>query len=246
MIDVFEDYEAMSQAAAALFSRSARQAVRTRGRFAVALAGGSTPARTYELLSREPYRERIPWGDVHIFWGDERCVPADDPRSNQRMARRALLDSVPIPPAQIHPIDGTLAPDIAALEYDSDLRVLAQEKTGFLDLVLLGLGEDGHTASLFPGTSALDASNRWVLPVAPTPNRLARITLTPQFINHARQIVFLVSGSGKVDVLRRVLEGQSDDDDLPARSIQPTSGELRWMIDRKAAAGLAGRLRRYV
>lgn len=234
MLDVFDDFDAMSRAAAELFADRARQAVRARGRFAAALAGGSTPTHTYELLCRQPHRERIPWEDVHIFWGDERCVPADDPRSNQRMARQAFLDAMP---AQIHPIDGALAPDVAALKYESELRAFAHGDAGFLDLVLLGLGEDGHTASLFPGDAALNEAQRWVLPVAPTPNRLARITLTPPIITHARQIVFLVSGSSKADILRRVLEGQGNEDVLPARRIQPTSGQVRWMVDR-AAAGL--------
>lgn len=230
----------MSRAAADLFARSARQGVRERGRFAVALSGGSTPTQTYQLLGRDPYRERIPWGDVHIFWGDERCVPADDPRSNQRMARRALLDSVPIPPAQIHPIDGASPSDVAAREYESDLRVLAQGSVDFLDFVFLGVGEDGHTASLFPGAPALKATQRWALPVAATETRLPRVTLTPLLLNHARQIVFLVSGASKAGVLRRVLERSVTDEDwVPAQHIKPEHGHMRWLVDREAAAELS-------
>lgn len=241
MIDVFDDPAAMAHAAAALFARHARQAVHARGRFAVALSGGHTPTHTYELLSREPYRDQIPWNAVHVFWGDERCVPADDPRSNQRMARRALLDHVPIPPENIHPIDGNLPPEDAAQEYESELREFAQQNVGFLDLALLGLGTDGHTASLFPGDSALNASQRWACAVASTPTRLARVTLTLLPLNHARQIVFLVSGSSKADILRRIIEEPANNKSLPALHIQPTSGEALWLVDREAAADLAGR-----
>ncbi len=238
MIDIFDNPDAMAHAAADLFAKSAQQAVDARGRFAVALAGGNTPTRTYELLSREPYRDQIPWNAVHIFWGDERCVPADDPKSNQRMARLTLLDHVPIPPENIHPIDGTLSPEAAAQAYESELREFAQQNTGFLDLALLGIGTDGHTASLFPGDSTLTTSQRWALPVAATNTRLARVTLTPPVLNHARQVVFLVSGSGKADILRRIIEDPANNEELPAVCIQPTNGEALWLLDREAAADL--------
>lgn len=244
MIKTFSDLDAMSHAAADLFTRSALEAVRTRGRFAVALSGGGTPRPTYELLGRKPYRDQIPWQNVHIFWGDERCVPPDDAQSNQYLARRALLDHVPIPPENIHPMDGTRPPDTAAQAYESELRAFAHDDIGFLDLALLGIGTDGHTASIFPDTLdaiTRDTPDRWVLPVASTQSRLARITLTLPLLNQARQVVFLVHGSAKADALRRILEEPASHQDLPAVHIQPATGEALWLVDREAAAKLSER-----
>jgi 6-phosphogluconolactonase len=233
-IDVFDDYEAMSRAAAAAFVRNARAAVREKGSFAVALAGGRTPARAYELLAAEP--GRVPWANVHVFWGDERCVGAGDPRSNQKMARDAFLDSVPIPEEQIHPIAGDQAPDTAAERYEAALREFAGARRDFLDMVLLGLGENGHTASLFPHSTVLREEERWVVGVETAQTDVPRVTMTPVVLNRAGTVRFLVSGESKADVLRRVLEGPRRPQALPAQLIL---GSVGWLVDRAAARELS-------
>jgi 6-phosphogluconolactonase len=235
MIRVCSDSEALSRAAADLFAAEALLAVQERGRFAVALAGGGTPRRTYELLAGEPFRELIPWKDVHIFWGDERCVPADDPRSNARMARQALLDHVPIPPQQVHPMACSSSPREAAAEYEALLRGFFSSDRPRFDLVVLGLGENGHTASLFPGTPALKEQQRWVAEVSVAEEGLQRLTLTAAVINQAALVVFLVSGSAKARILRKVVSGVHDPAGIPARLINPPGGGLLWLVDREAA-----------
>ena len=162
MIKVYPDLEALSQAAATLVVEQASQAVAARGRFCVALSGGGTPRRTYELLAAAPFKEQAPWHRMHIFWGDERCVPLDDPRSNARMAKEAWLDHVPIPASQIHPMYWAGAPAEAARQYEAHLRQFFAGRPPRLDLVLLGLGDNGHTASLFPGTPVLKETERLV------------------------------------------------------------------------------------
>ena len=235
MIRVYADFEALSRAAADLFVSEARRAAEARGRFSVLLAGGETPRRTYELLATSPFRDRVPWPVVHIFWGDERCVPPDDSRSNTSMARRALLDHVPVHPAQIHPIACSGSPGEGAAEYEELLRsFFAADMPGF-DLAFLGLGENGHTASLFPGTAALEERTRWVAEVYVPEEKLHRVTLTAPVINRTAVVAFLVAGSAKADVLRKVLEGTADPLLLPARLIKPVKGELLWMVDREAA-----------
>ena len=165
MIEVYPDLESLSRAAAALLVRQANLAVAARGRFSVALAGGATPRRTYELLAAPPLADRAPWDRVHVFWGDERCVPLTDPRSNARLAKEAWLDRVPIPGHQIHPLNCALDPAAAARQYEAQLREFFAGQPPILDLVLLGLGDDGHTASLFPGTTVLAETERWAAAV---------------------------------------------------------------------------------
>lgn len=232
MIRVCPDLEALSVAAAGLFAAAARQA---RGRFSVALAGGTTPQRTYELLAQEPFREQVPWQDVHVFWGDERCVPADDPLNNARMARKALLDHVPVPADQVHPMVCDRSPNDAAAGYDALLCDFFADGRPRFDLILLGLGENGHTASLFPGTSALDEQQRWVADVYLPEEGLHRLTLTPAALNQAALVVFLVSGYAKASIMRKVFEDTQDPSGIPARLIKPAHGELLWLVDRDAA-----------
>ncbi len=221
MIRVYPDIEALSRGAAELFADEARRGVAARGRFIVLLAGGETPRRCYELLAEAPVRDRIPWGAVHVFWGDERCVPDDDPRSNAAMARRALLDHVPVPEAQIHPISCAGAPHEGAVAYEGLLRAFFGGGPPRFDLVILGLGENGHTASLFPGTTVLEERERWVAEVYVTEEGLHRVTLTTPVINQAALVAFLATGEGKAEVLREVLEGNTDPCLLPARLIRP-------------------------
>lgn len=234
MIQVCDDFEELSRAAAELIADQARRAVAARGRFSLALSGGSTPRRCYELLARSPWREQVPWSQVDIFWGDERCVPAADPRSNAGMARKALLEQVPLPPSQIHPMVCAADPEAAALAYQALLRDFFSPGEPRFDLILLGLGSDGHTASLLPGTPALQETERLVTAVQSPGAELARLTLTLPLINLARLVVFLVSGRDKAKILRQVLVGPPDR--FPAQLIAPLHGEVRWLVDRAAAA----------
>jgi 6-phosphogluconolactonase len=213
--------------------------VAARGRFSVALAGGATPRRTYELLAAPPLRDQAPWDRVHVFWGDERCVPLNDSRSNARLAKAAWLDHVPIPGDQIHPMNCALDPAAAARHYEAQLREFFAGQPPRLDLVLLGLGEDGHTASLFPGTMVLAEVERWAAAVSVAEQDLYRVTLTAPLINQAAMVAFLVAGDAKAGVLREVLHGLRDPERLPAQLIQPQNGALRWLVDLAAAGSLA-------
>ena len=241
----FTEGEDLARAAAEEFTRRAEAAVRDHARFSVALSGGSTPRRLYRLLAdpAQPFRDRIDWSATHVFWGDERHVPPDHPDSNYRMACEVLLDLVPVPAENIHRMRGEEA-DVAhaASLYEAELRAFFADSSSQprFDLVLLGLGTDAHTASLFPGSEAVHERERWVL--APWVEKLAswRITLTPAVFDRAAAVIFLVQGEDKADALRAVLEGGRDPDRHPAQVVRPESGELLWLIDDAAA----NRLRR--
>lgn len=232
---IYHSLEILSEAAAELFSRQAKEAVKSKRYFAVALSGGHTPKRSYELLASEPFKNRIPWEYVYIFWGDERCVPHTDPRSNQRMAHQALLDYVPIPRSQIFPIPCNAKPKEAAQKYEKILRdFFSRKKIRGLDLVLLGMGKNGHTASLFPDTSVLREREHWVKEAYDSENKLYRVTLTAPFINQAKLVVFLVAGESKAQALHEVLEGPYDPQHIPAQLIHPNHGRLLWFVDKEA------------
>jgi 6-phosphogluconolactonase len=237
---VLPDAEELAHQAARRFAELAREAVASRGRFSVSLSGGSSPGQLYKLLTREPYRTQIPWRQVHLFWGDERCVPPDDPGSNYHLAEGALIAQVPVPAENVHRMRGELAPEAAARAYDRELQDFFCGPRPRFDLVLLGLGEDGHTASLFPGSPLLEEAERLVAPAtAVFQDRPAqRITLTLPAINAARQVLFLVSGGAKAQVVQAVLEGPAGP--LPAQWIQPTAGGLTWLLDAAAASVLGG------
>ncbi len=229
---VYPDAEALSLAAAELF---AARAAPSTGRFAVALAGGQTPRRTYELLTQAPLRERVPWARLHVFWSDERCVAADDPRSNECMAREALLAHVPIPSAQVHPIACAGDPFAAAGRYEALLRATFAPAAPRFDLVFLGLGDDGHTASLFPGSPALHEKARWAVAARAPGGGPWRVTLTAPLINQAVLVAFLLSGASKAPALRAVLQGPRDPARWPAQLIRPVAGEVLWLVDAAAA-----------
>jgi 6-phosphogluconolactonase len=237
MISVFKDIEQLSQAAARLIVHCAQRAAADRGQFTIALAGGHTPRRTYELLASKPLRDEAPWTSFHVFWGDERCVPPSDERSNERMARETWLDQVPIPRGQIHSIECANSPADGASNYEQHLRA-ALGLNGRLDLVLLGLGTDGHTASLFPRSSALSANDAWAAPVEFHNHEVNRVTMTAPVINRARSVLFLVAGAEKAGVVKAVIRDEADPQDLPARIVQPVDGDLRWYLDESAAADL--------
>jgi 6-phosphogluconolactonase len=237
---VLADLDEVARAAAEEVIRLAGEAVRAHGRFTLALSGGSTPRALFRLLVEA--RDRIDWGAVQVFWGDERHVPPDHPDSNYRMTREALLDHVPLPAASIHRIHGE-DPDAehAAALYDDEIAAafaLAPQQLPRFDLVLLGLGGEGHTASLFPGSAALHERERRV--VAPFVPKLAahRITLTPPVLNHAAAVIFLVSGADKADALAAVVEGEPQVDLYPAQIVRPERGRLLWLVDREAAQRL--------
>jgi 6-phosphogluconolactonase len=238
MIRIFPDLETLSLEAAELFVRQAKISVNLRGRFCVALSGGSTPVRLYEILAGRPFLDKAPWARTHIFWGDERCVAADDKQSNALMARQALLDRVPVPGNQIHPILCHEAPAKSAHQYRDLLHDFYSGGPPVFDLVLLGLGENGHTASLFPYDEILKDQDAWTASVYVKEQDMYRVTLMPAVINRARLVVFLVSGDSKASVLKEVLAGPADPFRLPAQLIRPGSGELVWLVDRAAAARL--------
>lgn len=235
MIKLFSDVEILAAAVAELFASTAEQAVAARGRCSVLLSGGETPRRTYELLAGEPFRQRIPWQNIHLFWGDERCVPDTDPRSNVRMARQTLLDRVPLPEQQIHPINCDTSPHASAAAYERSLRDHFPDGVARFDLVLLGLGDDGHTASLFPGAETLVVQHQWVLPAQKPGEEIMRVTVIPSLLNQARQVLFLVAGPGKASVLQQVLEGQRTPDLYPAQLVKPLNGNLLWYVEQQAA-----------
>lgn len=232
-LEVFANQEELSAAAAALIAEQAAAAIAARGVFNIALSGGGTPLSAYRLLAAPPYSGGIDWAHVHVFWGDERCVPPDDAESNYAAAKAALLDHVALPANNIHRLRGELPPNEAAQLYRQELA--AHFKTPsfpIFDLILLGLGEDGHTASLFPGTSGLRTGE---VPVTETyVGRIEswRLTFTLPLINAARAVAFLVSGAAKAGVVREVLEGERP---LPAKAVNPHSGELLWLLDADAA-----------
>lgn len=239
----FDDLEALSRAAARLFQEVAQDAVVRRSRFTLALAGGSTPRRLYELLASAPQREQVPWGKVEIFWTDERPVPKEHRDSNFRLAYETLLRKIPVSPAQIHRMPGECEDlEQAAEDYQGELaRTFAISAEGgppMLDLVLLGLGYDGHTASLFPGTAALSERQRWVVANYVPPLRSMRLTLTIPMLNRAARIVFLVAGSDKADALASVLAEPLALEPLPAQLIAPIQGHIDWLVDATAAQKL--------
>jgi 6-phosphogluconolactonase len=234
---VFPDQPSFIDGAADFVVDRATEAIAKRGRFVIALSGGSTPRPIYARLSSADYRDRIDWSKVHVFFSDERCVPPDETRSNYRMACEALLDHVALPADHIHRIQGEIDPAQAALSYEQQLQQLFRTSAlPAFDLICLGLGDNGHTASLFPGTAALREKDRWVVPQYVEIMTAWRVTFTAPLINAARHIAVLVEGATKADILQRVLEGPYQPDVLPAQLIQPVNGELHWLVDAAAAA----------
>jgi 6-phosphogluconolactonase len=238
-IIILENAEQVAHQAAQRIARLVQEATTRRERFSLVLSGGSTPHELYKLLAEEPYRGQIPWSQVHLFWADERCVSAEDPDSNYRLAHEAFIDHVPIPPDNVHRARGELEPERASRSYEQVLQDFFCGPQSRFDLVLLGLGDDGHTASLFPHSSVLYEKRRLVVAVQahyedrPT----QRLTLTLPAINSARQVFFLVTGQAKAEIVRAVLEGPPGS--LPAQQIQPTAGQLTWLLDKAAANLLA-------
>lgn len=240
--DVYENVDILFHQAAGRLTELCREAIRSSGRFTLALAGGSTPRRLYERLAEPEHAGRIEWDQTHIFWGDERCVPPDHPESNYRMARELLIDHVPVPPRNIHRIRGEADPQQAAAAYEQELKDFffpgpaSSAALPEFDLILLGMGDDGHTASLFPGAAALHEEKRWVVACRVEKIEDWRVTLTPRVINAARNVFFVVTGRGKARCLKEVLQGPFRPDELPAQAIRPVPGKVVWMVDAEAAS----------
>ena len=234
---VYNDARELSEAAARMFVEEARRRIDESGRFAVALAGGSTPKVTYEILAREyGGPEDLDWSKVHAFFGDERSVPPDHEDSNYRMAQEALLSHVPV--GSVHRMRGEMEPREAAALYEEELEEFFGGPP-VLDLVLLGIGEDGHTASLFPDTPALDARDRWAVENPVEKLNTTRLTLTVPAVDAARKVAFLVAGEGKAEALEEILEGDANPHKYPAKLVRPEA-EVAWMVDRAAARLLTG------
>jgi 6-phosphogluconolactonase len=236
-IRIFETPEEVAHAAAESFLAIAIASISAEGRFSVALAGGSTPRRAYQLLATEEYRNRIDWSRVHLFFGDERCVPPTHADSNYRMASEAMMSLLPIPSRNVHRIAGEGDAVANASLYEDDLRTFFDGAPWpRLDLVLLGMGDDGHTASLFPETTALQERQAWVAANWVPKLNTFRITLTAPAINHAANVVFVVTGANKARRLPQVLRGARDPLKLPSQLINPEAGSLVWLLDKAAAA----------
>jgi len=257
-ITVSSDLEELSRAAARKFVELACANGNAGYSFAVALSGGSTPKRLYELLAdeNEPYRAAVDWRKINFFWGDERCVAPDADESNYRMANEHLLEPLGISEAKIHRFKSELDAQTAAADYDRFLRVLFNKPAGsfpHFDVVLLGMGADGHTASLFPHTEVLRETEKLVAAVFVEKHDAFRLTLTPPVLNRAANVIFQVAGADKAAALREVLEGENQPDKFPAQLVSPPNGKIFWFIDEAAAASLtinrhyenfSGRLRR--
>jgi 6-phosphogluconolactonase len=238
-IRIFADLEALSQAAADFLVSLSRDALALKGRFAVAFSGGSTPRRFFSLLAASPYREQIAWASMYFFWADERCVSRGHPDSNYKLAYDTLLSKVPIPEENIHRIKGEKNPKQAAREYEDSLRqFFGTQPFPVFDLIILGVGVDGHTASLFPGTTAVHERTRIALPVYAEVPKPSRVTLTLPVLNNAAQVLFLASGREKAVVLHEIHE-DGNPKLYPAGLVRPVHGRLTWLIDRGAASLLA-------
>ena len=241
---IFKDTELLSRHAAEIFVEQASRSITIRQRFLVALNGGGTPIRLFQLLATD-YRDKVDWSKVHIFWGDERCVPPDDPGSCYGQAKEILLDFIAIPEQHIHRIKGELEPVTASMEYAQTLKSFAEDGLEFprLDLVYLGMGEDGHTASLFPG-SPVEVADPVIPVTAHYQDRPAnRVTLTDVVFNSARMVVFMVTGKKKAHTLAEVLSDRYNPASYPAQRIKPKDGQLIWLVDEEAAGKLPRKIK---
>jgi 6-phosphogluconolactonase len=231
--------QTLSRAAADAFRTLADMAVTERGRFAAALSGGSTPKELYALLGNKPCTDQINWKRVHLFWADERCVPPEHDDSNFKLARELLISRVPIPGENVHRIRGEAGAENAAAAYEQDLKTFfGNGGWPIFDLVLLGVGEDGHTASVFPGSFQAMESDRLAAPVFPGTQKKDRVTLTLPVLNHAKQVLFLVSGYSKQRIIRHILQ-EGNPEGLPAGLVQPVAGVCTWFLDQDAASSLS-------
>jgi 6-phosphogluconolactonase len=245
-IEILPDGDALAGRAADLFAQAAQEAAVARGRFAVALSGGASPQPLYRLLARQQFAQKVPWRRVHLYWGDERCVPPDDPESNYGLAERLFIRHVPVPAENVHRVRGEEGAAVAADAYEEELRALAarerpRSELPVFDLVILGLGRDGHFASLFPHSPALEEVERLAV-ATEAPDGSPRVTVTYPVIGAARRVWFLVSGAAKAGMVAEVLEGLRVPKAVPAQAVAPVKGSLTWLLDEAAAAELSSPL----
>ncbi|PWB20590.1 6-phosphogluconolactonase [Flavobacterium sp. HTF] len=235
MIQIYNNTEEINTEAAALFVTSAEKAIAQKGKFTAVLTGGSSPAGVYKLLASDAYKNKIDWSKVFIFWGDERWVPLNDDLSNAKMSYATLLSHVPVPQENIFEMykDG-VTPEDYAITYEQSIRTVLGEE-GKFDLILLGMGDDGHTASLFPGQAVLDEQKKWVAAYYLEPQKMHRITLTAPLINKAEKIVVIAFGEKKAHALKEVLHGDYNPNTYPMQLIKPETGELLFLVDKNAA-----------
>jgi 6-phosphogluconolactonase len=240
-IEIYKDSDHLARELAEWITSLIEETLRHKEQFSLVLSGGSTPKKLNHILAASPYKERIDWKKIYVFWGDERAVPLEDERNNARMAFDTLLDKVAIPKYQINIMDTALTPDAAAMQYEEILYEyfgtdILPAKT--FDLVLLGMGGDGHTLSLFPGMPVIHEEKSWVVGYFLKAQDMSRITLTKKIVNHADHIVFMISGKDKAHALYEVIEGERNPDLYPSQAIIPTQGELHFFVDEAAASEL--------
>ena len=243
-LKIYPDFDSLTNAAVEDFIGLCNQAIRSRGLFSISLSGGSTPEPFYRALGESANRARMDWRYVHIFWGDERPVPPNHPDSNFRMAREALMDPVDIPESNIHRVPAEMDVRLAAFSYEEELRDFFEGEWPCFDLVLLGMGEDGHTASLFPKSAGLNEEQRWFIANYAPDRQTWRLTLTKSAINAAREIWVLVQGESKAEKLAEILTGPQNPKANPIQLIHPVEGELTWWIDAAAAQRLPEEIKR--
>jgi 6-phosphogluconolactonase len=239
MIRIFQNEDEVSSAAADVFVQAANEAIAAKGSFTVALTGGSSPKQLHYLLTTPAYSQQVDWANVYVFWGDERWVPLDDDRSNAKMAYGTLLNFVQIPSGQIYPMySDAHTPEEFAAVYEQSIKDIVSPE-GTFDLIFLGMGDDGHTASLFPGTAVLSEQTKWVDAYYLEPQSMYRITLTAPLINRAKKIVVVAFGEKKANALYEVLEGESNPAKYPSQLLKPINGDLTFMVDKAAAQKLS-------
>ncbi|MBC9934814.1 6-phosphogluconolactonase [Chitinophaga qingshengii] len=237
-LHIAKDPAQLSENVAAWISNYIQEVLQDQEKFTFVLSGGSTPKQLYALLAKAPYAEILPWEKIHFFWGDERAVPFEDERNNARMAFDVLLDKVPVKPENIHVMRTDIAPEQAAVEYEQILRKYFKDEELTFDLVLLGMGDDGHTLSLFPGTAVVHEEEAWVKAFFLPAQDMYRITLTAPIVNDAACVLFLTTGANKALTLKSVIEGTFDADKYPSQLIRPQDGELHWFVDEAAASAM--------
>ena len=235
-LHIANDAKQLSEDLASWISDCIQEVLKSQDRFTFVLSGGSTPKKLYDLMAASPYKETIPWEKLHFFWGDERAVPFEDDRNNAKMCYEELLDKVPVIAEQIHVMRTDIEPEASAAEYEKILKEYFGDSETTFDLVLLGMGDDGHTLSLFPGTKVIHEIESWVNTFFLAAQDMYRITLTAPVVNAAKYVAFMAVGTGKAETLKSVLEGETNLDKFPSQIIKPENGELHWFVDEAAAA----------
>ena len=237
-LHVFDDKETMSEQLASWIAHLVQDTLKNQDYFTLVLSGGGTPKLLFEKLASGEYKNKIDWKRIHIFWGDERAVPFDDDRNNAKMAYDILINHIDVPSGQVHIMRTDIEPKLAAEEYETILHQYFDKTSNSFDLVLLGMGDDGHTLSLFPGSPIIEEHEHWVNSVFNEQQKMYRITLMPVVVNKASNIVFMVDGAKKANILQRVIEGPYIPLKLPAQIVKPSNGELSWFLDKAVAKEL--------